>query len=227
MRILAIETSSPRGSVALVEHQRCVAALSHERENSHVEELPGLIERVLADAGWAKHSIERVAVGTGPGSFTGLRVGVALAQGISEGLEVPLVGVCSLAAMAGAVPEAVSGVRCPVLDARRGEVFFGLYSADGTELHPPSVMAAAELPTWLTAEPSIIWIGAACALMPGAGTAYPDPDSLLPHARWVGLAGASAGADQVARPIYLRPGVTTPPLFGRRLLAPELDRSNG
>ncbi|MEB2323652.1 MAG: tRNA (adenosine(37)-N6)-threonylcarbamoyltransferase complex dimerization subunit type 1 TsaB, partial [Sorangiineae bacterium] len=125
MRVLGIETSAAaRGTVALAEGGVRLAEASHEVRSAHAELMLPLIARLLAEAGWARGSLDRLAVGVGPGSFTGVRVGIALAQGIALGLGVPVVGVPSLAAMARAAPPHVSGLRVPLLDARRGEVFF-------------------------------------------------------------------------------------------------------
>src|SRR5262249_10481085 len=133
VRILGIETSSARGSIALLEGSRLVAAASRDQAGAPSEGVPPMIEEALAGAVWARQSLERLAVGIGPGSFTGLRIGIGLALGIAEGLQVPMVGVCSLRAMALAVPPSVAGLRCPVVDARRGELFVAAYTPEGEE----------------------------------------------------------------------------------------------
>ena len=86
-RVLGIETSSRRGTVALVEDGQVVASLGHDVPNGHAERMLGLVDQALAEAGWAKASLDRIAVGVGPGSFTGIRVGIALAQGLALGLD--------------------------------------------------------------------------------------------------------------------------------------------
>src|SRR5687768_454757 len=123
VRVLAIETSSPRGSVALLDDDRLVVELEHDQPNAHAERILPLVERALEAAGFDRTSLDRVAVGIGPGSFTGLRVGIALAEGLALGLDIPIIGVASLRAMAAAVPAAEARIRIPVLDARRDEVF--------------------------------------------------------------------------------------------------------
>src|SRR5690606_29707052 len=97
-RVLALETSSRRGSAALYAGE-IVAEASHEIPNAHGEQLGKLVDGWLAEAGWSKSQIDRLAVGIGPGSFTGLRVGIALAQGMALGLDRPLVGISSLVAL--------------------------------------------------------------------------------------------------------------------------------
>ena len=105
MRCLGIETSTRQGSVALVEHDQVVSVRLHQELNRHGERMLPLVEQLLSEAGWPLSSLDRIGVGIGPGSFTGLRIGVALAQGIGLGLACPVVGVGSLHAMAFAAPD--------------------------------------------------------------------------------------------------------------------------
>src|SRR5688572_6886733 len=111
VRVLAIETSGPRGSVALLEDERLIIELEHDQPNAHAERILPLVERALASAGFDRTSLDRLAVGVGPGSFTGLRVGIALAEGLALGLGIPIVGVPSLRAMAAAAPAADGRIR--------------------------------------------------------------------------------------------------------------------
>jgi tRNA threonylcarbamoyladenosine biosynthesis protein TsaB len=135
--VLALESSSRRGSVALVEGGRLLSSAFHEQVNAHGERLVQLLDQVLSDSGRRRNELTHVAAGRGPGAFTGLRVGLGLAQGIGSALSVPVIGVGSLKAMAAAVPSAVAGARWSVLDARRGEVFLAAYDANGIELVAP------------------------------------------------------------------------------------------
>lgn len=139
MRVLGIETSSRRGSVALVEDGTVVSRATHEELNAHAERLASMIDDALAAAGWTKASLHRLGVGMGPGSFTGVRVGIAFAQGIALGLGIPLIGVGSLEAMARAA-RPHDGPTVALLDARRGEVFAAAYAADGSELLAPCAL---------------------------------------------------------------------------------------
>ena len=222
MRILGIETSSVRGSVALVEGQQTICTLSHERENAHGESILPLIEQALAEAGWTQRGLDRIAVGVGPGSFTGLRVGIALAQGISEGLEVPLIGVGSLDAMARAVPGEQQGLRCPVLDARRGEMFAALYSPDGAELEAPRLVTSAAELLRFTSEAAgpVLYVGCAPALLVSVPGAFRSSETDLPHARWVALAAEHAPTSADARPLYIRDAVAVVPKLPTNPLRP-------
>lgn len=145
-RILALDTSSRRGSVALLEGSspadaRICAYRCHDVENEHAERMLGMFSCALEDAGWSKHDVEKIAVGVGPGSFTGVRIGIALAQGLMLGLKIPGVGVGSLAALAAAVPSSDPRVRLVVRDARRDEFFVAAYGQSGEELLAPHTIA--------------------------------------------------------------------------------------
>lgn len=223
MRILGIETSSTRGSVALAHDEASVFALSHERENAHAQSILPLVDQALAETGWSRNSLDRISVGIGPGSFTGLRVGIALAQGISEGLGIPLVGIGSLAAMALAAPTARPGLRCPVLDARRGEFFVAAYTPEGTEALPSQVAAdaasLARLLHGLERELLVLGQGAQLALEALLGSPLTTPASAvfrsaetdLPDARWTALAAFAAPAMASVVPAYVRHAVAVIP----------------
>lgn len=144
-RVLGLETSSERGSLALVEAGAVVLRVHHDAPNEHAERTLGLLGGLLAEAGWDKRSLERVAVGVGPGAFTGIRIGIALAQGLALGLGIGVVGVGSLAAIAAAHARADGRVRVVVRDARRDEVFVAAYEPGHTELLAPAVWPRVEL----------------------------------------------------------------------------------
>lgn len=205
MRILAIETSSSRGSVALVEDGVLVRSLEHERENAHAESMLPLIESALADAGWGRGHVDRVAVGVGPGSFTGLRVGIALAQGLSEGWCVPLVGVPSLQAMALAAPPDRRVSRCVLLDARKGELFAALYASDGRELGPVRLIAAdLDQVRQLGADEDALYIGNGTGLVPALRNVHRSAETDRAHARFVAVAARDAEPSGLVRALYVR-----------------------
>ena len=197
--------------------------MSHERDNAHAQSIQPLIDQALAETGWSRNSLDRIAVGVGPGSFTGLRVGIALAQGISEGLGVPLVGVGSLAAMALAAPKTRAGMRCPVLDARRGEFFVAAYTPEGKEALAPQVAAdAAELARLahqLGGDLLVLGHAAQLALeallvdpLPGRVTElFHSAETDLPDARWTALAAIDAPVMASVVPTYVRHAVAVIP----------------
>lgn len=137
MLVLGIETSTRRGSVALAESGRLIAERWHDEPQAHGERLLGLIDDLLNSAGRSPSEVARVAAGKGPGAFTGLRVGIALAQGIATALGVPAVGVGSMHAMALGLSREIAGYRWPLLDARRGELFVACYDPSGMEILSP------------------------------------------------------------------------------------------
>jgi tRNA threonylcarbamoyladenosine biosynthesis protein TsaB len=133
MRVLAVETSTLAGGVALVDGERLVAEYVLDVSVTHSERLLAAIDRVLADARWAPRDLGGLAVSIGPGSFTGLRIGVSTVKGLGWALGLPIAAVPTLDAMAAAVPAPALPV-CPVIAARRGEVYASLYRRDGDGL---------------------------------------------------------------------------------------------
>lgn len=231
VRVLAFETSSRRGSVAAVEDGRVIASRSHEAVDQHAERLPGLLEGVLAEAGWSRGAIDRVAAGRGPGSFTGLRIGLALAQGIALGLGVPCVGVGSLRAMAAAVPAGVQGARVCCADARRSELFVAVYDALGGTRWPAAALPVLEARTRLArelgAEPLVL-VGEAAGLLDPHGAPaldwYRGEHADLPHAGVVGqVAERLEPGQHPAEPEYVRDADARRPAL--RVLVPALGSS--
>jgi len=209
VRVLGIETSSRRGSVALLERGQVVATASHEELNAHAERLLPLIDRALAEAGWSRATLERVAVGVGPGSFTGLRVGIALGQGIAVGLGIDLVGVGSLRAMAAAVPSDRPGSRWALLDARRGEIFLAAYDQGGNELLAPVAIPPADIESRMaevSAPETRILLGEVLEVLPStSGARLRSHETDLPHASAVARLGELATpAEAGVEPLYVR-----------------------
>lgn len=157
--LLALDTSSPVVSVALAsaDGDRVLASSSVDGGLRHGELLAPAIRDVLADAGMPVAALTRIAVGVGPGPFTGLRVGLVTARTMADLLGIPVVGVCSLDLLA----RAASGVDGPVAvatDARRKEVYWAVYSGldaegrrrriEGPSVDKPAAVASvlAEMP---------------------------------------------------------------------------------
>lgn len=114
------------GGVALLEGPVLVAEYTLNVAATHSERLLGAIDRLLSDAGWTPRSLDGIACAVGPGSFTGLRIGVSTAKGLAFALGVPVVGVPTLDAMAESVPLPAFPV-CPALDAKKEEIYTALY----------------------------------------------------------------------------------------------------
>lgn len=126
--VLGIETATPHGSVALCRGGVILGEICLHNPRSHSEKLLPAIHTLLEMTGETTATIAAVAVSRGPGSFTGLRIGVAAAKGLAFALKVPLFGIPTLALLAANAPAGRSPV-CAVLDARRGEVFAALFTA--------------------------------------------------------------------------------------------------
>ena len=128
--ILALETATMCGSVAIVSENSCLAEFSLQIGVTHSRRLLAGIDRLLQESSMEWSAIDAVAVSLGPGSFTGLRIGLATAKGLAMAWRAELIGVGTLDGLAAqySVPQEI--VVCPVLDARKNEVYCGLYRAD-------------------------------------------------------------------------------------------------
>ena len=132
LRLLAIETATESCSAALLVDGRIIER-SEIAPRRHAELILPMIESLLAEAGLSRRQIDGIAVGRGPGAFTGVRLAISVAQGIALGLDVPVVPVSSLAALAQDVPAELDAPILAVIDARMGEIYAGTFrrNADG------------------------------------------------------------------------------------------------
>jgi tRNA threonylcarbamoyladenosine biosynthesis protein TsaB len=214
MRVLALETSTLAGGVALLDGDRLVAEYVLDVSVMHSERLIGAVDRVLGDAGWDRDGLTGLAVAIGPGSFTGLRVGVSTAKGLALGLGVPLAAVPTLDAMAACVPWAMWPV-CPVLDARKGEVYASLYrrTAEGPRREwEYEALGPEELDARLDRLGSrVIVCGDGARLVRSAAAVALPPPARVPSPATVGALGVERLrlGDTVKpadlAPLYLRP----------------------
>lgn len=190
LRLLAFETSGAALSAAVAEGGRLVACRHEDRVRGHAERLLPMLQQVLATAGWGWRSIELVVVTLGPGNFTGLRAGIAVARGLSLALGCPALGLGTLEVMAqaeaGRQPDA--GPMQALLDARRGEVYAQPFADDLTPLDEPRLLPEAE-----------------AAALPYRRAAFPpDARSLALLAAHRLMGGAQPAAGSTLRPLYLR-----------------------
>ena len=126
MLILAFETSAKAGSVALLDEKKLLGESYQNTGLTHSQTLLAMGEDLLKSCGYAPADVTAVAVAAGPGSFTGVRIGVAAAKGFAWAKELPCYGVSTLEAMALGVG-AWEGYVCPVMDARRSQVYNALF----------------------------------------------------------------------------------------------------
>ena len=203
--LLAFDTATPYVTVALhdgdVEGERSIVAERRsDQRMKHGEQLAPLIEAVLADAGIVRQDLTAIAVGVGPGPFTGLRVGLVTARTLAFVLELPVYGVCTLDVVA---VEAALGAR-PVgtaftvaTDARRKEVYLATYDDQGRRLGGPDVVRPEDA---LTVGPVA---GEGALLYPEAFRDRRTPE--LPSAGWLARAVAEELAElHDPEPMYLR-----------------------
>ena len=164
--LLSLETSSPVCSVAL--HRTADGSLVGQSElrldKSHSTHLTILIEQLLVNTGHALTDLAAVAVSDGPGSYTGLRIGAAAAKGLCFALDVPLVAVSTLRALAAQVAAGTARPElylfCPMLDARRTEVYAAIYTHAGAEvLAPTPLLLDADTLAEQLARQSVLFFG--------------------------------------------------------------------
>ena len=122
MKLLAIDTSGPVCGVAVAEDSRILSEMTVLNKRTHSANLMPMIETVLQNAGTTLAGIDKIAAVTGPGSFTGIRIGISTVKGLAHGANKPCVAVDALEALAVGVG-AFDGVVCPIQDARAGQVY--------------------------------------------------------------------------------------------------------
>jgi tRNA threonylcarbamoyl adenosine modification protein YeaZ len=130
--ILAFDTSAAHCAAALLSGGRIVAARDEAMDKGQAERLFPMLESVLADAGVTWREVDALAVGTGPGNFTGVRIAVAAARGLALGLGIPAIGVTRLEALAHGLPRPLTVIE----DARRGAVYMQTFDDGAAHLVP-------------------------------------------------------------------------------------------
>ena len=201
MLILGLDTCLSSCSVAVLDGERVVAWSREVMARGHQERLAPMARQVMAQAGLAFNRLDRIAVTVGPGSFTGLRVGIAFAKGLALALDKPAVGIGTLEALAAEA----AGLVFPAIDARRGQLYLQAFE-DGRPLMAPDALsaevAAARLAELSQGRPFTL-VGSGAALLadvaPGAAIIAAEG----PDARHVARL-AAARAPGPLKPLYLR-----------------------
>ncbi len=130
MKLLAIETSTRQMGVAVTDGEAVLASYELLAEQPHGAELPGAVSRVLKAAGLTLKGVDGIVVDVGPGSFTGLRIGLAFVKALAFTTKKPVVGISSLDVLAAGMPFASQPV-CPILDAKQRNVYAALFRVEG------------------------------------------------------------------------------------------------
>lgn len=133
MKVLAIDTSNYVLGVAIVDEEKVIGEVITNLPKNHSVRVMPTIEQLMKECGIKPKELERIVVAMGPGSYTGVRIGVTIAKTLAWSLEIPLVGVSSLEIVA-ANGRHFNGFISPLFDARRGQVYTGLYQYEGNRL---------------------------------------------------------------------------------------------
>lgn len=217
MNLLAIETATEACSAAVLTAAGIVERFEIAPRR-HAELLLPMCEAVLAEAGITRRQLDAIAVGRGPGAFTGVRLAISAAQGVALALDLPVVPVSSLAALALEAPAAGQDATLAVIDARMGEVYAGCFrpAADGLveafgeeTVGPAAAVVLPAAAAWAVVGTGwLAWPDALRAHLPGeplfaAGERFPRAAAVARLAAPIAKAGGGVAAE-LALPVYLR-----------------------
>lgn len=208
--VVAIDTSGSFCSIAVSDSSGSVTTISSAGSGDHFEQLPIMLGRLCSDAGVPTASLKAIRIGVGPGSFTGLRIGMSFAKGLAWSLRIPLVGCGSLAGVAAAAMARDESVQRVVVvaDARRDEVFAAAYrrGASMIEELSPRIVPVTELAGMEWSQEGTRWCSPQRDFSLAGYSLVPEPDTAK------GLLTLSAGTPgtfaveeiAVLEPTYLR-----------------------
>jgi len=191
MLILAIETSTVSCSVALLNDGKLMAEKTTQNLRNHSVALLPNIVKLLTDTGVSKSSLAAIAVGIGPGSFTGLRIGLATAKALAYALKIPLIGVPTMRTLF-LQSENCAEYVVPVIDAQQGNVYVAVYGVDG-ECSDIAVLAKTDLPKLIKTTDSYCLCGEISGEIRAIMTKFENvtfvaAELLLPRAEYTGRA---------------------------------------
>ena len=226
MKLLALETATEACSVALAVGDDCRARFE-VAPRKHTGLVLPMVDALLAEAGLRTRELDAIAFGRGPGAFTGVRIAVAVAQGLAFAHDLPVIPISTLAALAQAAA-GVSGYAAPAFDARMGEVYWGLYQRDERGLMRGLIADRVGPPGAVAVDAAGPWYGLGSGwrtyadelrgrfgarLMGVDAEALPSAGGVLLLARPAWLAGEALPVEE-ARPVYLRNRVARAPRTG-------------
>ncbi len=204
MIVLALDTAGVDCAAAIYDSGRntVLGEASDMIGKGHAEHLMGIVDRTLDQAGVALSDVNRLAVTIGPGSFTGIRVGVAAARGFALSLNIPAVGITTLEVMAAAQREKTPGrAVLTAMDAKRDEIYLQSFAADGSPLDEPRAVGIAEAQAFAAGFDGEITGSATPILKPDATGEYANSFPISIVARLGAAAKPNAGKP---KPLYLR-----------------------
>lgn len=219
--ILGVDSSTGACSVALRRGTDVLAVRREDMTRGQSERLAPMAEDVMREAGLGFEALDAVAVSRGPGSFTGLRIGLAFARGLGQALCIPAIGITGFDAVARAAraeTDAAPDALAVILESRRADLFLQIFKPDGTADGMPAALPAdaiaAQLVTLAVSGPVLLAGDAADKVAVLLGSACIRSPATVPDAEDVsalGLALLDAGTESPAAPLYLRaPDVTHP-----------------
>jgi tRNA threonylcarbamoyladenosine biosynthesis protein TsaB len=213
MRVLALDTALDACAAAVLDTERrdLVASETQPMTRGHAEALMPMVARVMGAARLNFSNIDRIAVTIGPGSFTGVRVGIAAARGIALAAGKPAIGLTTLAAFtAPHVAAGFAGTVIPVIDARHGQVYMQVFGPGGRAAIAPRLATLGEAVEAARMRAPALLTGSAADLVAAEWPADEPPPKVVaanaPEISWVARLGAAAQEDRAApKPLYLRP----------------------
>ncbi len=231
-KILALDTSTENCSVALLVGDKCFSR-SEVAPRDHTKKILPMVDEVLKEAGLTLQDLDALAFGRGPGSFTGVRIGIGIAQGLAFGADLPMIGISTLKAMAQGSHRLFGSTKvASAIDARMSEVYWGrferLENGDWSSIDEECVIPPSELVVQVADEPSdVTWKQAGTgwsayseelnnlSLTTEAGELlYPEAQDIVHLARYE-LEKGNTVAVEDSSPVYLRDKVAWKKLPGR------------
>lgn len=218
MRVLAFDTTTAACSVAVWQDGTARAVFHQAMMHGQAEALVPAIEQTLSEAGTSYADLDRIAVTLGPGSFTGVRVGLATARGLGTATGCPVIGIATTEVIAAEARQITTGPIAVAIDARRAEVYLHRFNEEGVAIDKPVCLlpdvAANQLgkDTWALAGDG------AERIMEHAGPSVTHVSPTVPSAAILAeLAAAQTPGDRSPRPLYVRPPDAAVPKHGGRL----------